>query len=328
MQIAVTGATGFLGRYVVNLLIGKGYTCRCWTSRDSDRGGFTNPQAVTWIEGGLQYPDTIEPLIGGVDAVVHAGLYRPPWGKGHRGADTDVVEFAEVNLIGTLRLIQAAKGADIDRFVFISTCGVHDVILDNHPLDESHPLWPLSHYGAHKAAIEKFVHSFGLPYSPPPAAACTHRHLAAKEAWGICALRPAGIYGIRRPVEQSKWYGVVRNVMAGRTIDDPSGGKEVHASDVARAVELLLHADLYTIAGQSYHCCDRYVAAMDVARIAKHLTSSTSRITGSAQSPRHQIDSGKLQHLGLHFGGSARLEKYVSELLEAMLAQGNRQKSC
>ncbi len=48
------------------------------------------------------------------------------------------------------------------RFVFISTCAVHDVILADRPLDEAHPLWPKSHYGAHKAALEKFVHSYGL----------------------------------------------------------------------------------------------------------------------------------------------------------------------
>ena len=46
---------------------------------------------------------------------------------------------------------------DVRRFVFIATCAVHDVILSDRPLDEAHPLWPKSHYGAHKAAIEKFV---------------------------------------------------------------------------------------------------------------------------------------------------------------------------
>lgn len=323
MQIAVTGATGFLGRYIVKLLTGKSHTCRCWTARDSDRGGFTNQQSINWIEGGLQFPLSIEPLIEGAHAVVHAGLYRPPWGEGHRGADTNVVDFAEVNLMGTLRLMQAAKRAAIDRFVFISTCGVHDVILDDRPLDETHPLWPLSHYGAHKAAIEKFVHSFGLPCRPAPGDVPTHRHLAAREAWGICALRPVGIYGIRRPLDRSKWYPIVRDVMAGRPIDDPSGGKEVHARDVARAVELLLHTDLHTMAGQSYNCCDHYVSAVDVAQIARQLTASPSRIIGTGKGPKHQIDSSKIRNLGLQFGGRTRLEQYVAELIEAIRARGD-----
>ena len=70
--------------------------------------------------------------------------------------------FAQKNVCGTLQLIDAARAAGVRRFVFISTCAVHERILDDRPLDETHPLWPASHYGAHKAAIEKFVHSYGL----------------------------------------------------------------------------------------------------------------------------------------------------------------------
>ena len=61
-----------------------------------------------------------------------------------------------------MQLFQAAFDAGIARFIHISTCAVHDVILDDRPLDETHPLWPKSHYGAHKAALEAFVHSFGF----------------------------------------------------------------------------------------------------------------------------------------------------------------------
>jgi nucleoside-diphosphate-sugar epimerase len=39
MRIAVTGATGFLGRYIVNHLLREGHTCRCWYRPGSDRGG-------------------------------------------------------------------------------------------------------------------------------------------------------------------------------------------------------------------------------------------------------------------------------------------------
>jgi len=323
MDIAVTGGTGFLGRYIVNRFLSAQHGCRCWTRPESDRGGFHGGgQGITWIAGGLHEPDSIAPLIEGVGAVVHAGLYRPPWGDGHRGAQTDIAEFVQINVVGTLQLIQAARRAGIERFVFISTCGVHDVILDDRPLDEAHPLWPLSHYGAHKAAIEKFVHSFGLPHVPDPAAVRTHKHLAAKDAWAICSLRPVGTYGLRRPAERGKWHGVVRDVIAGAPIDDPSGGKEVHAQDVAAAVDLLLHADPLTIAGQSYNCCDFYVAAQEVAQIAKTLTGSASQIASTNRGPRHQIDSSKLQALGMQFSGRPRLEQYVGELIEAIGKEG------
>ena len=97
-------------------------------------------------------------------------------------ADDDLLAFLETNVVGSVRLMQAARTAGVSQFIFISTCAVHDVILGDRPLDETHPLWPKSHYGAHKAAIENFVHSFGLPGTTN----------GAQAGWDICSLRPTG----------------------------------------------------------------------------------------------------------------------------------------
>ena len=67
-----------------------------------------------------------------------------------------MLEFVEKNVLGTLQLIRAARQANVGRFVFVSTCAVHEKILDDRPLDETHPTWATRHYGAHKAAIEQF----------------------------------------------------------------------------------------------------------------------------------------------------------------------------
>ena len=47
MLIAVTGATGFLGRYIVNRLLAAGHRCRCWHRYRSDLGGFQTPGSHT-----------------------------------------------------------------------------------------------------------------------------------------------------------------------------------------------------------------------------------------------------------------------------------------
>lgn len=298
MRIAITGATGFLGRYLVKELVAGGHTCRCWHRPTSRRAGLES-EAVTWVPGSLETPESFAPLVEDCDAVIHAALDRPE--KRFRGAEGDLVTFATRNIVGSLRLVETARAAGVPRFIFISTCAVHEQILDDRPLDETHPTWARSHYGAHKAAIEQFVYSFGLGHG-----------------YDICALRPTGIYGRAEPVAESKWVSLIEQVARGETIDDPSGGKEVHVADVARAAHLLLTAP--DVAGQVYNCYDQYVAAQDVAQIARDRLGSASVIQDRRKTPRHQIRTEKLRALGMQFGGRPLLEATVADLAEAVTA--------
>lgn len=299
MLIGVTGATGFLGRYVVRHLAGQGHRLRCWYRPTSDRGGFEEAaDAIDWVPGGLNVPASDGALVEGCDAVVHAALDRP--GRGFRDAEGDLPEFVERNVVGTIRLIEAGRKAGVGRFVFISTCSVHEVILPDRPLDETHPTWSNNHYGAHKAAIECFVQSYGLGQGYP-----------------ICALRPTGIYGVDRPARQSKWFPLVRQVVRGEAVECNRGGKEVHAHDVARAIALLLEVDPARIAGQSFACYDRYISEHEVATIARELSGSPSEIRGGPTAPRNEIVTEKILELGMTFGGRPLLERTVGELVEA-----------
>ena len=297
MHVGVTGGTGFLGRYIIRHLIESGHPCRCWHRPESDRGGFEDVESkIQWLPGGLSDESSMVELVEGVDAVVHAALDRPT--RRFRGGEGDMPTFVERNVLGTIRLIEAARAAGVKRFVFISTCAVHEVILDDRKLDEAHPLWPTSHYGAHKAAIEKFIHSYGLG-----------------DGFEICSLRPTGIYGLARPAGASKWYELIQRVKRGEAIGSRLGGKEVHAADVAKAVGILLTAE--GTAGQAYNCYDVYIAEQTVAEIAKKISGSGSVIEQISKEPKHQIDTSKLRTLGMKFGGTERLEQTIHELLEA-----------
>jgi len=300
MRIAITGATGFLGRYLVHELAAAGHELRCWYRPGSDRSGFAPADAVAWIPGTLGDESATQALVPGVDAVVHAAVqWEGPRNRGRR-SHGDGSAFEGVNLTGSLQLFHEAFAAGVGRFVFISTCAVHEVVLDDRPLDETHPLWPTTPYGAHKAALEAFVHSYGLGQN-----------------WPICALRPTGIYGLAHPPSASRWFDLVGQVLRGERIDSARGGKEVHAADVARAVALLLSAEPGRIAGQSFNCYDLYVADETVARIAKELSGSPSELSNLNRGPKHQIDTAKIRALGMTFGGEPLLRRTLAELVEA-----------
>jgi nucleoside-diphosphate-sugar epimerase len=299
MRIAVTGATGFLGRYLVRQFVEAGHRLRCWFRPGSDRTGFgPDAEAIEWLPGQLGEDTAGRNLVRGVDALVHAAVHwEGPRSRGrinHGAADV----FLGVNLTGSLQLLQAALEAGVPRCVFISTCAVHEVILADRPLDETHPLWPTNHYGAYKAAVEKFVHSYGLG-----------------QGWPICALRPTGIYGLAHPPVDSRWFELVGQVLRGEPIASAKGGKEIHAADVARATALLLEVEGKTIAGQAYNCYDRYVAEEEVATIAKSLAGSQSQIAVLNRGPKHQIDTRKIRALGMTFGGEELLRRTVGELV-------------
>ena len=254
---------------------------------------------IQWVPGELDNADAVHALVGGCQAVVHAALDHSSDGPRTSGGFT--LDLARRNVKCTLDIIEAARRLGVGRFVFISSCAVYDHILGDRPLDEAHPLWPGSHYGAHKAAIEAFVHSYG-----------------AGEVYSICALRPSGIYGLAHPIEESKWYDLVSTVVRGETVTCERGGKEVHAADVAQGVEALLNAP--HIAGEAYNCCDRYVSEHEVAVLAKKISGSKSEIKGAPTQPKHQIVTDKLRSLGVRFGGEPLLEETVGELVAAVRA--------
>lgn len=299
MKTAITGATGFIGRYLVREFARRGDEVRAAARPGSDRSGFHDVAAtLAWQDWQLGDDAATQRLVAGCDAVVHAALYHP--GGGFQGGEGDLGEFVERNIGGTLRLIRAAILAAVPRFIFISTCAVHDRILSDRPLDETHPLWPQSHYGAHKAAIEKFVHSFGLG-----------------EGYPICALRPTGVYGVAHPVDESKWYDLVRDVVQGRPVQCERGGKEVHAADVAKAARLLTEAPATTIAGEAFNCYDMYVSQWDVAHLAAEIAGVHGQIKGRQTTPQNQIVTEKLRRLGMTFGGRSLLHDTISKLVDA-----------
>ena len=288
MRVAVTGATGYVGRFVVDDLLHHGHQVRAWARPESDRGGFAGP--VAWIDGGLDRPESPVDLVRGADALVHAAFQHVP-GRYRGGEGDDPEGFLAVNLEGSLRLIRAARRAGVARVVFLSTRAVYGERLRDRPLDERHPVRPTTHYGAYKAAVEAVLAGYGK-----------------EEGWAASSLRATGVYGVGHEPARAKWADVVRTSRAG-TPPPPRAGTEVHGADLAAAVRLLLAAPIEAVAGEAFNLSDVVVSHRAVTRLAG------GALAPPSPPPAGVMATDKIQALGWRPRGWAGVVDTVAALV-------------
>ncbi|WP_404310394.1 NAD-dependent epimerase/dehydratase family protein [Neorhodopirellula lusitana] len=290
MRIALTGATGFVGRHCIDRLATAETNIQSWY-----RSGTPTPQKhVQWIRGELNDDDSTTRLVAGCDTVIHTALSRSS--DSFMSEPEDPVAYYETNVLGTLKLIEAAQKAGVTRLIFLSSGAVHDIVADDLPLDERHPLWPTTLYGASKAAVETLVHAYGL-----------------SGKMNIATLRPVAIAGIDTPIERSKWHALIQSVAAGKKTEATGGGKVVFVDDVVSAIDCLLHSDA-NLAGQTYNICSGSISHYQVATLAKELTGSDAELIGPAKESKRSLCTDKIQKLGMHFSGEDKLREIVQAL--------------
>jgi nucleoside-diphosphate-sugar epimerase len=159
MRVLVTGSAGHLGEGLMRALPAEGWECV---------GVDVLPSPYTSVVGSIADRDVARRCVEGVDAVLHAAtLHKPHVGSHSRQ------EFVDVNVTGTLNLLEAAVETGVARFVFTSTTSTFGRALV--PADGEPAAWitedvvpvPKNIYGATKVAAEdlcELVHrDHGLP---------------------------------------------------------------------------------------------------------------------------------------------------------------------
>lgn len=291
MRVAVTGATGTVGRFVVAALAAAGHGVRAWARPRSDRSGIAS--TVDWCDGGLEVAGSETDLVAGADALVHAAFHHEP-GRYRGGEGGDAETFLAVNVDGSLRLIRAARRAGVARVVFLSSRAVYGERLWDRPLDERHPLRPTTHYGAYKAAVEAVLRGYGKA-----------------EGWPAASLRATGVYGRGDGAERAKWHEVVRQCLAG-VVPPPRAATEVHGLDLAGAVLLLLQAPAEALAGEAFNVADVVVSHRAITRLAG------GTLAPPAASPAGVMATCRLQALGWRPRGWPGVEAEVAALVAAV----------
>ena len=167
-RLLVTGADGFIGSHLIELLVEKGYQVRAFTFYNSfNTWGWLDTlpsnimDNVEVFTGDIRDPNGVREAVKGCGAVFHlAALIAIPFS--YHSPDS----YVDTNIKGTLNVLQAARDLEIGRVLVTSTSEVYGTA-QYVPIDEKHPFQGQSPYSATKIGADRlaeaFYRSFALP---------------------------------------------------------------------------------------------------------------------------------------------------------------------
>ena len=225
MKILVTGGAGFIGSWVADSYIGNGHEVLILDDLSSGRLENVNAKAA-FVKGDIRDRGLIKSVMDDFkpDVVNHHAAQIDV-----RKSVEDPAFDAEVNIIGSITLLENSVKHGVKKFVFASTGGAIYGEPEDIPADESTPPMPISAYGTSKYAVEKYLEYY--------------RHIYSLD---FVALRYANVYGPRQNPHGEA--GVVAifcsRILSGRTCLIYGDGSQtrdyIYVGDVARANVLAL----------------------------------------------------------------------------------------
>ena len=226
-KILVTGGAGFIGSHVVDLLVSSGYEVVVVDNLSTGHTSNLNPTAKFY------QLDIRDPKIHEVFE-----KERPDF-VNHHAAQMDIRRSvaqplfdADVNILGSINLIECAREFNVRHFVYISSGGAVYGEPEKLPCDETHPIHPICQYGASKHTVEHYLYMYNVNYG-----------------LNYTVLRYANVFGPRQDPEGEA--GVVAiftgKMLIGEPVTINGDGQQtrdfVYVEDCARANDLALTVD-------------------------------------------------------------------------------------
>jgi len=230
MKVLVTGGNGFIGSFLIEQLIERGWQVRVLIRKTSNLQ-WIHHLPIEYVFGDLLTADALIPAVEGIDIMVHlGGLTKARLEK----------DYFNVNAIGTQNLLNACLqvNSDLQKFIFISSLAAAGPAAYQQPVSESQPPNPLTPYGRSKAEAEKITLSF-------------------QNKLPVTIIRPPAVYGPR----DTEVYEIFKYVKMG--IKPRIAGPErlisiIHVRDLVAGILLAAQKEIalgkiYFLAGEGYY---------------------------------------------------------------------------
>ena len=198
--VLVTGADGFIGSHLTEMLLEKGYDVKAFTFYNSfNNWGWldTLPEdklsEINIFSGDIRDPNGVREAMRGVDMVFHlAALIAIPFS--YHSPDS----YVDTNLKGTLNILQAARELETEKIMITSTSEVYGTA-QYVPIDEKHPFQGQSPYSATKIGADRLADSFYRSFELP-----------------VAIVRPFNTYGPRQSA-RAVIPTIITQLLAGKT---------------------------------------------------------------------------------------------------------------
>jgi len=244
MIVAITGATGFIGRRLIMRHLNQGDKVRVLSRRSTSEAGL--PNSVQWFQGDLSNTDNLQTFVDGADVLYHcAGEIRDP------------LLMESVHVVGTHRLIEAATDR-IGCWVQLSSTGAYGQQREG-IITELTQLNPRGIYEVTKVQSDALV-----------------KEASSSGAFQHVILRPSIVYGAAMP--NQSLYNMISMIERGWFFFIGKSGASANYIHVDNVVEaLVLCSKAHQAIGQVYNLSDHCTLEYFVANIAKLLGCSAPR---------------------------------------------------
>ena len=223
--ILVTGGAGFVGATLVRRLEASGYRVRVFDNLSTGDTTHLAGVDVQLVEGDIRDAEALDHALVGVGAVVHLAAAGSVI-----GSVQDPETNFDVNVLGTFRVLDAARRAGVERVVQASTGGA--LIGDaTPPVSERSLPKPISPYGASKLAGEGYAHAFAKTYGL--------RTVAVRfgNVYGPWCARKRGVLNV--------FFESIHSGVPMVIYGDGSASRDyVHVDDISNALQLALEKDV------------------------------------------------------------------------------------